>query len=129
MGDGIASLTLANGCVFTTTTYGENEFAVAIDEETGMRLWARRIGAAVPENPLMRWLGQRTPVVDGNRLFVFSNSGWLYCLSPTNGEIFWSANYPSEFGTLPGSWGFCDRPLVDGDKLICSPGGSKATVV
>ena len=38
-------------------------------------------------------------------------------------------NYPSEFGTRPGRWGFCDRPLVDGDKLICVPGGSNATVV
>ena len=37
--------------------------------------------------------------------------------------------YLSEFGTTRGTWGFCDRPLVDGDKLICAPGGTQATLV
>ena len=53
LGDGIASIALADGRAFTSTTYGENEFAVALDEETGQRLWATRIAAAVPEQPLI----------------------------------------------------------------------------
>ncbi len=120
LGEGIASVALADGRVFTTTTYGENEFAVALDEETGQRLWATRIGAAIEENPLMRWLSQRTPTVDGNRLYVFTNTGWLACLDAISGEVEWRTQYLSEFGTTRGTWGFCDRPLVDGDKLICA---------
>ena len=76
----------------------------------------------------MRWLSQRTPTVDGNRVYVFSNSGWLVCLEATDGSELWRVSYPHEFGTPRGKWGFCDRPLVDGDKLICTPGGSKATL-
>ncbi|MGA2257778.1 MAG: PQQ-binding-like beta-propeller repeat protein, partial [Thermoguttaceae bacterium] len=129
LGDGIASIAMADGRIFTSTTYGENEFAVALDEETGQRLWATRVGAAVPENPLMRWLSQRTPTVDGNRLYVFTNSAWLVCLDAISGEVVWRISYSSEFGTRPGTWGLCDRPLVDGDKLICAPGGTQATVV
>jgi len=129
LGDGIASIAMADGRIFTSTTYRENEFAVALDEETGQRLWATRIAAAVPENSLMRWLSQRTPTVDGNRLFVFTNSAWLVCLNAQSGEIAWRISYASEFGTSRGAWGFCDRPLVDGDKLICVPGGSQATLV
>ena len=129
LGDGIASIALADGRAFTSTTYGENEFAVALDEETGQRLWATRIAAAVPEQPLMRWLSQRAPTVDGDRLYVFTNNGWLLCLNSITGDIVWRISYPSEFGTPPGNWGFCDRPLVDGEKLICAPGGTQATVV
>ena len=44
MGDGIASIALADGRAFTTTTYGENEFAVALDEETGQRCGPRVSG-------------------------------------------------------------------------------------
>src|SRR6185369_15755511 len=85
LGDGIASLALTHGRIFTTTTYGNSEFAVALDEATGDRLWAVRVGAAVEESPLMRWLSQRTPTVDGERVFVFSNTGWLVCLDAMTG--------------------------------------------
>ncbi len=129
LGDGIASLALAEGRVFTSTTYGNSEYAVALDEGTGERLWATRIGQAVAESPLMRWLSQRTPTVDGNRVYVFSNSGWLVCLETATGSVAWRLSYPHEFGTPPGRWGYCDRPLIDGEKLLCVPGGSKGTVV
>ena len=26
-------------------------------------------------------------------------------------------------------WGFCESPLVDGDKLVCTPGGDEAAIV
>ena len=89
LGDGIASLALADGRVFTTTTYGNDEYAVAIDEGTGQRLWATRIGSAVQESPLMRWLSQRAPTIDGDRVYVFSNTGWLVCLEAATGDVAW----------------------------------------
>jgi outer membrane protein assembly factor BamB len=129
LGDGIASLAIAERRIFTSTTYDRNEFIVAVDADTGQRLWAQGVGTALPEHPLMRWLGQRTPSVDRDRVYAFTNAGWLHCLATSGGAERWKVNYPSEFGTRPGRWGFCDRPLVDGDKLICVPGGSIATVV
>ena len=69
------------------------------------------------------------PTVHGDRLYVFTNNGWLLCLNSITGDIVWRISYPSEFGTPPGNWGFCDRPLVDGEKLIRAPGGTQATVV
>ncbi|MDZ4848536.1 MAG: PQQ-binding-like beta-propeller repeat protein [Pirellulaceae bacterium] len=129
LGDGIASLAIADGRIFTTTTHGNAEYAVALDEHTGETRWTTEVSAATKENPLMRWLSQRTPTVDGNRIYAFTNTGWLVCLDRNSGAVKWQTNYPSEFGTKQGKWGFCDRPLIDGEKLICTPGGSKATVV
>ncbi len=128
LGDGIASLAVTRGRIFTSTTYGAVEYAVALDESTGERLWATQVGSAVRESPLMRWLSQRTPTIDGNRVYVFTNNGWLVCLEATTGLVKWRISYPDEFGRTIGSWGYCDRPLVDGDKLICTAGGSKATI-
>ncbi len=129
LGDGIASLATAEGRILTTTTYGNAEYAVALDEITGQSLWMTEIGNAVPENALMRWLSQRTPTLDGDRAYIFTNTGWLCCLNATDGSIHWRISYPHEFGTTPGIWGYCDRPLVDGNRLICTPGGSTATIV
>lgn len=128
LGDGIASLAVAGGQVFTATSYGDSEFALALDESTGELRWKARIGSTVQENPLMRWLSQRSPTVDGPRVYVFSSTGWLVCLDAATGETRWRISYPHEFGTARGIWGFCDRPLVDGDHLIITPGGVKATV-
>ena len=44
LGDGIASLALENGRIFTSTTYGDTEYAVALDEGTGERIWSTRLG-------------------------------------------------------------------------------------
>jgi outer membrane protein assembly factor BamB/precorrin-6B methylase 2 len=128
LGDGIASVALANDRIFTCTTYRSGEYAFALDEATGERLWATRVGSAVEENLLMRWLGQRTPTVDGNRLYAFTNAGWLVCLEADTGSVLWRVSYPHEFGARPGNWGFCDRPLVDGERLVCVPGGSSSTL-
>lgn len=129
LGEGIASVAVAEGRVFTSTSYGNAEYAVALDERTGERLWATRIGETVQESSLMRWLSQRTPTVDDNRVYAFTNSGWLVCLNAISGKVNWRISYQAEFGTERGKWGVCDRPLVAGDKLICVPGGSKATCV
>jgi len=126
LGHGISPIALVDGRAYTSTAYGADEFVVAFDEKTGRRLWATAIGPAVPESgimTLMRWLSQRTPTVDGNRLYVFTYFGDLVCLNATSGDIVWRISYPTEFGTPRGPWGFCDRPLVDCDKLICAPGG------
>ena len=48
------------------------------------------------ENSLMRWLSQRTPTVDGNRVYVFTNAGWLVCMEANSGTISWRISYQHE---------------------------------
>ena len=56
--------------------------------------------------------------------------GWLLvCFSCDDGKQLWSKDFDKEYGVARQTWGFCDYPLVDGDVLICVPGGSEATVV
>ena len=56
--------------------------------------------------------------------------GWLVvCFSCDDGKQLWSKDFDKEYGVARQTWGFCDYPLVDGDVLICVPGGSEATVV
>jgi len=129
LGEGIASVSIAGGRVFTLGYRDEQEYVTAVSAKTGEQLWMTPIGPAVRESRLMRWLGQRTPTVDGERLYAVRSDGDLVCLNVEDGRELWRKSYAKDFGTKRHIFGICDYPLVDGDKLICSPGGSEATIV
>jgi len=55
--------------------------------------------------------------------------GTVACLKVANGEIVWTKSFTEDFGgTLP-AWSYRESPLVDGDKLICTPGAANAMLV
>jgi tetratricopeptide (TPR) repeat protein len=129
LGQGVASVAVAGGRVYTLGYRGEDELVTALQESTGKKVWSVRIGPAVRENMVMRWLGQRTPTVDGDRLYAVTARGELVCLKTAGGKEVWRKSYPKDFGGKAPGWGYSDRPLVDGDRLICAPGGATATVL
>jgi outer membrane protein assembly factor BamB/precorrin-6B methylase 2 len=132
IGPGVASVAVAGGRVFTLGDVSGDEQVTALEEATGKRLWQAPVGPAAAGgglSPLMRWLSQRTPTVDGERLYAVTARGELVCLSAGDGQVLWRKDYPRDFGGRTGVWGWCDRPLVDGDRLICTPGGDKGPVV
>jgi outer membrane protein assembly factor BamB len=53
----------------------------------------------------------------------------LACVAIDNGKISWHKNLATDFGGKPGFWAYSESPLIDGDVLICTPGGSEATLV
>jgi outer membrane protein assembly factor BamB len=129
LGQGVASVAVVGGRVFTLGYRDDQEYATAVDDRTGEVAWQVPLGPAVKEFAGMRWLNQRTPTVDGDRLFAVSVHGELVCLASSDGKEIWRRSYPKDFEGRRGNWGYCDYPLVDGDRLICTPGGKDATVV
>jgi outer membrane protein assembly factor BamB len=128
LGTGFSPVSVQNGRLYTVANRGVDEFAIALDRGTGKELWATRIGPASKENSSMRQLSQRQPTVDGDRLYAATSTGDLICLETDRGRELWRKNYPAEFSGRATAWGFCDYPLVDGDRLIVTPGGSTATL-
>src|SRR5262249_60159670 len=55
--------------------------------------------------------------------------GDLACVETAKGTIRWQKNLKADFGGKPGQWAYAESPLVDGDALVCTPGGAKATLV
>jgi outer membrane protein assembly factor BamB len=41
----------------------------------------------------------------------------------------WKKNVRTEFDGKPGIWAYAESPLIDGDVLVCTPGGDKATLL
>jgi outer membrane protein assembly factor BamB len=62
-------------------------------------------------------------------LYALGSDGDLACINLAGGEIRWSKNLRSDFGGEPGKWAYAESPLVDGEVVVCTPGGKQATLV
>ena len=107
----------------------EKEFVQALEAADGKRAWSIPIGKVGPnEGP--QYPGARsTPTVDGDSIYALGSDGDLVCLETSSGKIKWNKSLRGDFGGKPGKWAYAESPLVDGDTLVCTPGGSDATLV
>lgn len=55
--------------------------------------------------------------------------GRVVCLQEADGKIVWERSLTEDFGGAVPAWSFRESPLIDGDKVICTPGGPDATLV
>ncbi|MBX9580003.1 MAG: PQQ-like beta-propeller repeat protein [Gemmataceae bacterium] len=132
LGEGYSTPSVAAGRVYLQTNKGGDEFVVALDEKTGADVWAAKIGG-VGQNRGMNWPGTRsTPTVDGDRVYGLASDGELTCLG-TDGKPRWHKSLVKDFGGRVGtdkmSWAYSESVLVDGDVVVCTPGGDEATLV
>jgi outer membrane protein assembly factor BamB len=105
----------------------KKEYVFALDVEKCSLVWQQEIGDFYTNG---NGDGPRaTPTVDGEFLYVLGPKGDLVCLDLAKGEKKWAVSLTSKEigGGVPG-WGYCESVLIDGDKLICTPGGSKGTM-
>jgi outer membrane protein assembly factor BamB len=107
----------------------DDEYVQARGVKDGMQVWTSRLGKVGP-NQMADYHGARsTPTVDGEFLYALGSDGDLVCLKAADGKEIWRKNLRSDFGGTPGLWAYSESPLVDGDVLICTPGGKEATLV
>lgn len=128
LGTGYSSPAIAGGRIYLQTTRGSDEFAIALSEKTGDQIWSSKIGTVGP-NRGPQYPGTRgTATVDGDLLFCLSSNGDLACLKTETGEVIWKKQFRTDFNGRVGSWAYSESVLVDGDVLVCTPGGSKANL-
>ena len=94
----------------------------------GKELWATPLGDAFQQGlPQSKEGPSCTPTVDGDRLYVLGMGGNLACLQVADGKIVWQKNLIKDFGGHIPTWSYRESPLIDGEKLICTPGAEDAT--
>lgn len=108
----------------------ENEFVEALSVKDGKRVWQTRIGnVGNPKQQPNFPAARSTPTVEGEFLYALSSDGDLACLEIAAGKLRWHKNVRTDFGGKPGQWAYSESPLIDGDTLLCTPGGAEATLV
>ena len=127
LGAGYGSLAVVGDRIFVQGVRGRDSAVFALDRSDGSTVWVRSLGEAGYNG---EGSGPRgTPTVDGDRLYVLTENGDLACLSVGDGGALWQRNILDDFGGRNIPWLISESPLVDGDRVIVTPGGRRAGMV
>ena len=123
-GLGYSGFATSDGVLFTMgadgSTAESNEFVIALKADTGEKIWQTNIGNYLDNG----WGGgpRSTPTISGELLVAISGKGNVVCLSVKDGAEKWRTSLTELGGSVP-NWGYCESALIDGDKVLVSPGG------
>ena len=122
LGGAFSSVAVWDGRLFTMGNREGGTFLIALSAADGKELWATKVGGGDRPNC--------TPTVDGDLVYAITFGGDLLCARTANGEEVWRKNFGNDFGgRMMSGWGYSESPLVDGDTLVCTPGGQDAMLV
>ena len=124
IGRGFATVAIADGRIYTAGNIGADTAVTALDLD-GKPQWTAKNGTASRH----QYPGSRgTPTFDGGRVYHESPNGSLVCLDAKTGKQVWGLSILERFGGRNIRWGLAESVLIDGDRLICTPGGTKVSM-
>lgn len=131
LGTGYSTPAVAGDRLYVLSNRGtQDEFVHALSTRDGKLVWTTRLGKLGNPDQQPSYPGARsTPTVDGALLYALGSDGDLACVETATGKIRWRKSLRGDFGGQPGVWAYSESPLVDGDAVICTPGGPTATMV
>jgi len=129
LGHGHNTVAVANNMVYVTGVKDSTQAMGSLFafDLKGNMLWKKEYGRDFTDN----FIGTRsTPVVVDEHIYLESGAGAVYCLNALNGTEVWSKDFIQDFGvdTII-QFGYAESVLIDGDHLICVPGGKENNVV
>ena len=123
LGKGYSSIAVADGRIYTMGRRSRPQsgtFLIAFDLKTGRELWATPCGQGNPNC---------TPSVADGMVYALGREGTLICVNAKTGAPIWTTHFAKEFGgKMMSGWGYSESPLLDGDRLICTPGAKTAAL-
>jgi outer membrane protein assembly factor BamB len=126
LGLGYSTVAVVGKAAYTMGDKPDGEYVLALDLANQKILWSTKVGGAWKGSPGPG--AHCTPTVDGDMLYVTTPGGDVAALT-TAGKPVWSKNFKTDFGgDIMSGWGYSESPLVDGDKVIVTP-GNKALIV
>ena len=125
IGKGWSSPILVDDMIYVTGMIDTLDYLTAMDLRGNVK-WQVSYGRAWNQSfPDTR----STPVVEENRIYLQSGTGRVVCLNRDTGDEIWAFYVDKEYETEYGTWGNSETPLIVDDKIICTPAGSKTSVV
>lgn len=125
LGKGWSSPIFADGIIYITGMIDTLDYLSAVDMNGNVKYqvaYGRSWNQSYPDT-------RCSPVIDGNRIYVQSGTGRVVCIDRETGKENWAVDVDKEYECEYHVWGNSETPLIIDDKVICSPGGSKTSVI
>jgi len=132
LGTGYSSVSISGGRLYTMgdrPIKGEKEQSekaqclIAYDLAAQKELWAVKVGPPHDDGP------RCTPTVDDGLVYAIGTSGDIVAVEAGTGVLRWQKNLQKDFSGKNPGWKYSESPLIDGEKLLCTPGGRDAVMV
>lgn len=125
LGEGYTSASVTDENVYTTGTIDSLSYIFSFDH-SGKLLWKKEYGQEWTEN----FPGARsTPLIYNGKGYLLSGLGKLVCFDCKQGNFIWTKDLFNDFDGRNVRFGITENLLIDGEKLICTPGGTDANVI
>lgn len=125
IGEGFSTVAIADGVIYTAGNLAGHATLTALDL-AGKTLWQTKLAPAHKVD----YPGTRgTPTIDGGRVYCETPDGTVSCLEAKDGKVVWALNILEKFKGRNITWALAESVLIDGEKLICCPGGAESAMV
>lgn len=125
-GTGYSSVAVMDGMVVTMGDGPDGARVLAFSAKDGRPVWQTEVIG----KPGGNYAGTRcTPAIDGGLIYALGQFGDFVCVDGKSGKVLWSKSLQKDFGGNYAGWNYTESPLVDGDKVLITPGGRQGTMV
>jgi len=125
VGEGNSSMSIADGMIYITGNKDKVEYLTALDLKGNIK-WQKPYGKAWKKSYSP---ARTTATIDNGNAYVINGMGVMSCFDIKDGNKKWIVDVSTKYDGQYGSWGIAESPLIVDDKVICTPGGKKATMV
>lgn len=124
IGAGYSSATVAGGKIHITGMTGDLDGMLSVLDLEGNPV--RRVPYGKETDEAQAPGTRSTPTLDGDRLYLLTGPGVVCCIDPGTDLVLWRADLTERFGAKKPMWHFAESVLVDGNRVVCTPGTEDA---
>jgi outer membrane protein assembly factor BamB len=129
LGKGFCSPTVVDGTIYVTGMDEQEQGYLFAFNMDGSAKWKTLYGPEIGQHGPARAGTRGTAVIDDNRIFLMTSFGKLITFEPTKGQVLKTIDLLERFGAGQAKFGFAECVQVDGNNVICTPGGPDASLV
>ena len=124
VGDGYGMPTISRGRLLQFAQVDRQMRLTCMESETGKELWKFQYASDYQDLYGYDNGPRCSPVVDGDRVYLYGVEGMLHCLQVADGKVLWKLDTAEKFGVIQNFFGVGSTPVIEGDLLIVQIGGS-----
>jgi outer membrane protein assembly factor BamB len=126
VGKGYASASVVGDTIYVPGTLDDNQGYVFVFDLEGTMKGKIRYGEETQDKQAP---GSRsTPTIEEDRMYLISGLGVVSCIKLPEGSILWQVDTLARFNGKNIQWSIAESPLIEGNTVLCSPGGPDASV-
>ena len=124
VGEGYAIGVVAGGHYFHFDKVDDDARLRCLDASTGKQIWEYKYPSSYQDLYGYDSGPRSSPLVDGNRVYLYGVEGKLLCLNTDDGKPVWTVDTAERFSVFQNFFGVASNPVIHGDLLLVMVGGS-----